>query len=314
MVRRSRANWIFNLAAGLLLSALSVTAISVLPVWLDSTNRELVQIRRLAEAGDPRLPRMLDERMVTGPAGTFLMGSEAGQSNEHPQRTVYLDAYQIDRYEVTNLQYQQFVAATQARAPRYWSDGRYPAGLADAPVVGVSWEESAAYCEWAGERLPTEAEWEKACRGTDGRTYPWGDDWDASRANVGRPFTEARAGVWDEAWTFLTVKPRSSTMPSLRPIGTYPSGASPFGVMDMVGNAAEWVADWYNWSDYSALPDRNPQGSGPQWNHSLRGSSWYLPYGDLLEAQDRSRCSRRDASHAGDSDARLGFRCARTIP
>ncbi len=314
MIHATQTRRALLLVAGLALMSLLVTGISILPCRLDRDCNELAGIRSLAAADDSRLAPWLDQRMVAVPAGVFLMGSETGRSNEQPSRDVYLDAYQIDRYEVTNIQYEQFVKAAGAGAPRHWSDGMYPDGQADMPVVGVSWQEAAAYCAWIGEWLPTEAEWEKACRGTDGRTYPWGNAWDANRANAGQPFTEARAGVWDEAWTLLRVTSPSAAAPSLRPVGSYASGASPFGVMDMAGNAAEWVADWFNWSDYRDLPDSNPLSTGPEWNHVMRGSSWYLPYGDPAEAQYRSRCSARDASHAGGSDARLGFRCARTVP
>ncbi len=302
------------LAAGLASVSVIVAAIYLIPSLTGPARNEVTKIRRMAASDDPRLAELLDQRMVSVPAGEFLMGSETGKADERPARLVYLDAYWIDQYEITNAQYQRFVDKTGAKAPRHWSGGMYPSGQADMPVVGVSWEAAAAYCAWAGERLPTEAEWEKACRGTDGRVYPWGNRWDASRGNVGQPFSEARSGLWDEAWNYLETVPRSAKGPSLRAVGSYPSGASPFGIMDMVGNAAEWVSDWYNWSDYSSLPDRNPQGTGPDWDHSVRGSAWYLPYGSPTEAQEESRCSARNASHAGDSDARLGFRCARTVP
>ena len=303
---------VFILIAGLTMLSLVVTDISLGPANSNPNSREILQIRALGGADDPRLGIMLDQRMVTVPAGDFLMGSDSGHGSERPAHRVYLDAYEIDQYEVTNIQYDTFVEDTGARMPRHWSGGEYPTGQADTPVVGVSWDEAAAYCAWAGERLPTEAEWEKACRGSDGRIYPWGDAWDPSRVNVGEPFSTARPGVWDEAWSFLRVTSPSPGMPSLQPVGSHSSGASPFRVVDMAGNAAEWVSDWYNWSDYSGLPDRNPQASGPPWDHSVRGSSWYLPYGNPAEAADKSRCSARNASHAGNSDARLGFRCART--
>ncbi len=314
MYKKLRASRVFILAVGLVLTSIIATAITLLPSQHDPTTREIAQIPGLELTDPAELADMLDRSMVAVPAGTFIMGSEDGAANERPRRSVYLDAYQIDRYEVTNAQYQRFVEATGAGAPRHWAGGRYPGGQADQPVVGVSWDEAGAYCSWIGKRLPTEAEWEKACRGTEGRVYPWGNAWQAGRANVGQPFEAARPEVWDEAWAFLESTPESPVLPSLRPIGSYPAGASPFGVMDMAGNAAEWVADWYNWSDYTGLPDRNPQGTGPAWNHSVRGSSWYLPYGDVAEVWQKSRCSARNASHAGDGDARLGFRCARTGP
>jgi formylglycine-generating enzyme required for sulfatase activity len=274
---------------------------------------EIKFIRQLAAANDPILADILNESMVYIPAGEFLMGSDSGKDNERPQRLVYLDGYQIDRYEVTNVQYQRFIRATGRKPPRYWSGSDYPPGQADVPVVGVRWRDADAYCLWVGKRLPTEAEWEKACQGTDGHIYPWGNRWDIDRANVGIPFEEAQSGLWDDAWSYLQADNTSSGKPSLRPVGTYPAGASPYGVMDMVGNASEWVWDWYNWSGYWEMPDRNPIGLEPPWNRCLRGSSWYLPYGKVSEVQERSRCAARSSSHAADGDARAGFRCARSI-
>jgi len=128
------------------------------------------------------------------------MGSNSGRADERPQHAVYLDAFDLDRYEVTHVRYQRFLQATGRRPPPYWSDDDYPAGQSDYPVVGVSWDDADAYCAWAGKRLPTEAEWEKACRGTDGRVYPWGNLWEPRRANVD---LSGRAGVgpliWDTA-------------------------------------------------------------------------------------------------------------------
>ncbi len=274
---------------------------------------EIKSIRQLAASADPTLADVLDGSVVQIPAGEFLMGSDSEQTNERPQRLVYLDRYQIDRYEVTNVQYQRFIRATGRKPPRYWAGSDYPPGQADVPVVGVRWRDAEAYCAWVGKRLPTEAEWEKACRGADGRIYPWGDRWEPDRANVGLPFEEARPGLWDEAWSYLQSDHTGSGKPSLRPVGTYPAGASPYGVMDMVGNASEWVWDWYNWSGYWDMPDRNPIGLEPPWNRGLRGSSWYLPYGKVSEVQERSRCAARSSSHAADGDARAGFRCAQSI-
>ncbi|MGD8814098.1 MAG: SUMF1/EgtB/PvdO family nonheme iron enzyme [Anaerolineales bacterium] len=251
--------------------------------------------------------------MVSIPAGEFLMGSESGRDNEKPQRLVYLDAFEIDRYEVVNEQYHRFIIATGRRPPRYWNDSDYPPGQADIPVVGVGWLDADAYCAWVGKRLPTEAEWEKACRGTDERVYPWGDTWYHDRANVGVPFVEPQSGMWDKAWIFLQADPDGSELPGLRPIGTYPEGASAYGVMDMAGNASEWVLDWYNWSGYWETSNRNPLGLEPPWNRCLRGSSWYVPYGDIAQGQFRSRCSARNSSHSADVDPRIGFRCARSI-
>jgi formylglycine-generating enzyme required for sulfatase activity len=275
---------------------------------------EIKLIRQLAVSEDPNLAEVLDQSMVYIPAGEFLMGSDGERDNERPQRLVYLDAYEIDRYEITHAQYQRFVKATGRTPPRYWSGSDYPRGLADFPVVGVGWQDADAYCAWSEKRLPTEAEWEKACRGTDGRIFSWGDTWHPDRANIGRPFEEARSGVWDEAWSYVVANQTGSGMPGLRPVGTYPEGASPYGVMDLAGNASEWVWDWYNWGDYRDLPARNPRVQGPPWNRCLRGSSWFIPYGDGAEGRDQSRCAARNSSHTAHGDARSGFRCARTPP
>ncbi len=261
--------------------------------------------------GLSQLAAELDRAAARVPAGEFAMGSANGPENERPQRQVYLDAYEIDRCEVTNVQYRRFVEATGSKAPPYWSGLEYPAGQERMPVVGVAWGDADAYCAWAGKRLPTEAEWEKACRGTDARMYPWGNDWNRDRANVGIPLTEARESAWDEAWVLLKVPPNPN-LPHLVPAGGLPSGASMYGVLDLAGNASEWVADWYNWGGYANLPTSNPRSTGPPWNHSLRGSSWYEPYGSSNAAEETSRCAARNSSHASN-DPRAGFRCARTI-
>ena len=256
-----------------------------------------------------------DADVIHIPAGDFIMGSDSGRSDERPQHPVYLGAYEIDRNEVTNAQYWRFLKSTGRTPPRYWSGGEYPIGQTDFPVVGVSWDDADAYCAWAGKRLPTEAEWEKSCRGADARIYPWGDTWDAARANVDvsihLPHSDtAELLQWGDAWALLRATPAPNAV-GLRSIGTSPQSASPYGVMDLVGSVSEWVADWYNWSDYSAMPAQNPRGLGPPWNHCVRGSAWYDPQGAKGWAQEQSRCSARNSSHETE-DPRTGFRCARS--
>lgn len=274
---------------------------------------EIKLIRQLAAVDDPALAELLEADVIYIQVGEFIMGSDNARNDESPQKLVYLDAFEIDRFEVTNLQYWLFLQATVRKAPPYWSENKYLAGQADHPVVGVSWEDANAYCQWAGKRLPTEAEWEKACRGVDGQIYPWGDRWDRKRANIF--VSEQPSGSvlpWDTVWQYLRAPITGLGKPELRPVGSYGSGSSPYGVMDLVGNASEWVSDWYNWSDYSEMPVTNPIGLGPAWNHSLRGSAWYDAVGRASWIEFISRCSARNSSHAS-LDPRIGFRCARSV-
>jgi len=228
--------------------------------------------------------------MVYVPAGEFSMGSEEGDSDEKPVHTVSLDAYWIDKFEVSNDQFAAFVADTkhETEAERlgwsfvftgtewqqvtgtYWRRPQGPDsslnGLGNHPVVHVSWFDADAYCRWAGGRLPTEAEWEKAARGTDGRTYPWGNQpVNGSLANFADknlPVDWADKSV-DDGYTFTS------------PVGSYPAGASPYGAMDMAGNVWEWVADWYDSGYYGKSPLQNPGGPVSGEYRVLRGGSWF---------------------------------------
>ena len=217
--------------------------------------------------------------MVLVPAGEFLMGSE-GWYDTKPAHQVYLDAFYIDTYEVTNALYQKFAQTTGRQAPPYWKDVKY--NSPNQPVVGVTWDDAAAYCHWAHKRLPTEAEWEKAARGTDGRTYPWGNQWDKARANSagggpGRP----------------------------TPVGSYEGGKSPYGVYDMAGNVWEWVADWYDVNYYQTSPNRNPRGPETGNTRVLRGGSW------LIDNSDYFQCAYRSNYRPTFRYENYGFRCAR---
>jgi gamma-glutamyl hercynylcysteine S-oxide synthase len=155
------------------------------------------------------------------PAGKFLMGTDLKNTDaaSHPQHTVYLKAYRIDKYLVTNAQYARFIAATGHRPPSDWKNGKIQQGTLLYPVTLVNWYDAAAYAKWAGKRLPTEAEWEKAARGTDGRRWPWGNEMDPARLN-----------------TYYNVGSASN-------VTTYANGVSPYGVFDMAGNVDEWVED-----------------------------------------------------------------------
>jgi len=237
---------------------------------------EIRTIRRQAASGDlVGLAHRLDQSMAVIPAGEFTMGSDENHEDERPRHQVYLDAFELDRYEVTNSQYLRFALATGTSLPRYWSDGKFPSGQADFPVVGVGWVDAYNYCKWAGKRLPTEAEWEKACKGPEGNPYPWGSDWDPSRANVGYKQINNWPSSLEDGWKLLQDDGADTGLPSLYPIGSFPQGVSINGVYDLVGNASEWVADWYNWDGYWDLPFTNPIGLGPPWNHSIRGSGWF---------------------------------------
>ena len=271
--------------------------------------------------------------MVLVPAGEFRMGStreevdrtiaecrkrssnpsEAQCRNwyerELPQHRVLLADFYIDRYETTNALFETFVRATghQTTAEREgngWArqqkDGtwqqlrvsgaswRAPNGAgapapSDHPVVQVSWHDAEAYCKWAGKRLPTEAEWEKAARGTDVRRYPWGEEWAAVRANG------------------------DMTAKVTRPVGSYPGGVSPYGVHDMAGNVAEWVADWSDASYYQRSPERNPKGLDSGTTRALRG-------GSFLSDPVSLRTAYRFLDPPGFRNNLIGFRCARGAP
>jgi iron(II)-dependent oxidoreductase len=246
--------------------------------------------------------------MIVIPAGKFMMGTNntRADAQDRPEHTVTLKAYKIDKYPVTNAQYARFVAATGYRAPLHWADGKIPPGLKLHPVTMVSWNDAQAYAKWAGKRLPTEAEWERAARGTDGRRWPWGNKMDPSRLN-----TYAQVG-------------------STTDVTAYPSGASPDGVMDMAGNVSDWVEDSFLPYAGSNAPEdmfwakalKKPKGaensfvaaggnmvdfvSTDQRYKVLRGGSW--------KSDPFSTASyHRNFAWPDLSSAYFGFRCAEDV-
>jgi formylglycine-generating enzyme required for sulfatase activity/tRNA A-37 threonylcarbamoyl transferase component Bud32 len=205
-------------------------------------------------------PTLIPAEMVSVLAGEFKMGSSDADryasDDEKPQHTVYLDAFWIDKYEVTNALYKKCVDAGKCQSPnptesysRRWYYGI--SKFDNYPVIYVSWNDAKAYCEWAGKRLPTEAEWEKAARGTDGRIYPWGNAFDKNRLN------SSEGGRGDTT-----------------PVDSFPSGASPYGALDMAGNVWEWVADWHDSAYYTNSPRNNPKGPSSGQYRVLRGGAW----------------------------------------
>jgi sulfatase modifying factor 1 len=274
---------------------------------------EVALLRWLAGAGEiDLLAEVLDHSTALIPAGKFTLGSQGIHSDESPQRVIYLDSYEIDRYEVTNAQYRRYLRMTGGGLFRNWLSTGFKTEQADWPVTGVSWLETAAYCDWAGKRLPSEAEWEKACHGPDGWIYPWGDEWQPENANNGIQGSAYWPPTLEAIWSLLELGSESEGYPRPQPVGSYPQGVSSYGILDMAGNASEWVQDWYSWEGYQNLPESNPMGEGPPWNHSLRGSGWVDRDGGQDLVANLSRCAKRNSSHTSN-DPRLGFRCARSV-
>jgi sulfatase modifying factor 1 len=238
----------------------------------------------------PKLPAAITGKdgapMVLVPAGEFPMGSEQGDDDEQPVHRVYLDSFYLDTFEVTNGRFAKFVAAIQSEPPWGFADQETPVVHAEQPVRWVNWLEATGYCLWAGKRLPTEAEWEKAARGTDGRLYPWGNE----------PPTPAQAvfGLKEGAET-------------VAPIGNRDQGRSPYGVHDLAGNLYEWVTDWYDEAFYTTQPTINPRGPSEGTAKVQRGGSY-------LNGPYRLRSTFRTKGDPTEHDPNVGFRCAHDVP
>ena len=244
-----------------------------------------------AGIGPTRVSAIEDMKLIYVPEGNFSMGSEAF-INEQPVHTVNLDAFWIYQTEVTNGIYALCVQAGKCTPPienrsdtrsEYYDDAQY----ANYPVIFVNWNQARAYCSWANARLPTEAEWEKAARGTDARTYPWGND--------------------APTCSLVNFDGGSGCVADTSAVGSYPSGASPYGALDMAGNVWEWVNDWYSETYYSQSSSSNPQGPSLGDFRVLRGGSWF-------NIEDDVRTSSRIMYNPSDSYLTIGFRCTSSAP
>ncbi len=227
--------------------------------------------------------------MVWVSDGAFLMGSPDGRARNQPPHEVYLNAFYVDQFEVTIAHYAKFLeSAGEHRLPwmpLLWDQADLRRD-GDRPVMGVPWDAAEAYCRWVGKRLLTEAEWEKAARGQDGRRYPWGNDEPA--------FTRANYGQSVSSHTFRD---------SLRPVGSYEGGKSPYGLYDMAGNVSEWVSDWYDEEYYAKSPKSNPQGPGRGVEKVFRG-------GSFVSSRLAMNATARESTLPTDKRLHIGIRCA----
>jgi len=259
---------------------------------------------------------------VLVPAGAFVMGTpngvRYGSPDEKPQRSVTLKAFRIDRFEVTNREYRLFLQAIDRIHPttchasegagkshepeaKYWNDPEWSSP--EKPVIGVDWYDAYAYCAWAGKRLPTEAEWEKAARGEDARKYPWGDEF-PQEGLVGN-FADEAALRLEPDWT--VIRGYDDRFPHTAPVGSFPKGASPYGAEDMAGNTWEWVQDIHSPMAYSTLPDVDPTGPAEGPHRVMRGGSWD-------STPNFIRTTARRAHFPTYRGISSGFRCARDVP
>ncbi len=228
--------------------------------------------------------------MVLVPAGQFLMGSDYGAADEEPQHTVTMSAYYIDQYEVTNARYAECVKAGPCKPPTSFNSVTHPnyydnPDFANFPVIQVTWPMAKAYCEWRGARLPSEAEWEKAARGDDGRPFPWGEQ----EPNC------TFANFWND---------EPDCVGDVAEVGKYNKGVSPFNLFDMAGNVWEWVADWYDDTYYASTPLENPLGPDSGTFRIVRGGAWSNGAGSI-------RTTTRGRNLPNKSYNYVGLRCVR---
>lgn len=249
----------------------------------------------MAEGFEKEVKGKAGASMVLIPGGLFPMGvphgDRDGGRDEYPRHDVFVNDFYIDKFELTNSRYLEFVKATNHRVPQnpknatrnLWEGETITESLADRPVVNVDWADAQAYCQWAGKRLPTEAEWEKAAKGTADRRFPWGN---VEPTNKHLNFNQQWIGE-----------------KTLMPVGSYELGKSPFGVYDMAGNVWEWVNDWYDAKYYEKSPAKNPTGPETGTKRVLRGSGWQneTPTVRIFTRVDSDPTMRNEST---------GFRCA----
>ena len=222
--------------------------------------------------------------MVLIPAGEFAMGSDLGQDDEQPVHHVSLKAFYLDVYEVTVSHFAAFLHSQKADPPFKWKEA-LTGNQDNKPVIGVNWFDARDYCLWVGKRLPTEAEWEMAARGTEGRTYPWGSI----------PPTKAHANAGQTLWQGYD---------TLSNVGRYELGKTPEGAYDLAGNLWEWVADWYDPVYYQFTPRDNPTGPTRGPLRALRGGAWN---NDAKSIRSANRAAYAPDARRND----VGFRCAK---
>jgi len=240
------------------------------------------QVDALEQARMELLPETNKRRMIHIPGGPFTMGGddEDAPDNERPSHLVHISSFYMDTYPVTNQDYREFVNCTGQTTPIHWQRGTYPTGLARHPVVNVSWYDAKAYADWMDARLPTEAEWEKAARGTDERLYPWGIRFvDGERCNS------------------------NNMVGTTLPVDEFPLGRSSYGIWDMSGNVYEWCADYYEESYYRFSPASNPKGPEGGQERVIRG-------GFFGETRPNVRSTHRNSVAETQTRETVGFRLA----
>ncbi|OHB49545.1 MAG: hypothetical protein A2106_06660 [Planctomycetes bacterium GWF2_40_8] len=269
-----------------------ITRIAVLQRTLDRKNKLIQEYEERNDVMTKALPGIKEKcDMVLIPAGPFIMGIDGIKEEQRPKHKVYIDTFYIDRYETTNAQYYEFLdyikktkdhskchkdePINKDHTPLNWELDYY--NHPEYPVVRVDWYDAYAYAAWAGKRLPTEAEWEKAARGTDERRWPWGNEFEFKKCNIGDP----------------------------EPIGSHEDGKSPYGCYDMAGSVAEWCADWGDMRYYNKSPNRNPTGTEKGDKKIIRGGSRFANVGVLL------RCTARKTMSPKLGNMSVGFRCVK---